>query len=187
MRPFLRSLIVAGAVVPLAACGGGSSSSNSASSGSAPSATTTPSTVDAPTLSADAQVKLVAWFKDSRHQQGMRALDHDLGDVRRSTAIDPATPDDFTAIRSACNDLDHDLTIIKDFDPIPDPQAEALWSSALTNLRQGATDCLAGATANNAAQVATAKTTLTKGDTDYSAVVARLGSALGVDPSSAPS
>jgi hypothetical protein len=117
----------------------------------------------------------------------MRALDHDLGEFRRSAAIDPAAPDDIKAIQSACNDLDHDLAIIKDFDPIPDPQAQALWSSALTNLQRGATDCLTGATADNAAQIATAKTTLTKGDTDYSAVVARLGTALGVDPTSTPS
>jgi hypothetical protein len=182
MRPFLLGLIVAGSVVPLAACGGGGSTSSSAASPA-----NTPSAVDAPTLSADAQVKLVAWFKESRHQQGMQALDHDLAEFKRSAAVDPATPDDFKAIQAACDDLDHDLRIIKGFDPIPDPQAQARWSSALTNLQQGATDCLTGATADNAAQIATAKTTLTTGDTDYAAVVARLGSALGVDPTSTPS
>ncbi|WP_328966637.1 hypothetical protein [Streptomyces sp. NBC_00239] len=54
--------------------------------------------------------------------------------------------------------------------------------SALTSLRQGATECLTAATANDAAQVTKAQTALMKGDTDYSAVVARLGSALGVAP-----
>ncbi|MFC6600124.1 hypothetical protein [Kitasatospora paranensis] len=117
----------------------------------------------------------------------MHALDHDLGDFRRSVAIDPAAPADFSAVQSACSDLDHDLNIIKGFDPIPDAQSQALWSSALTNLRQGATGCVAGATANDAAQVAQAKAVLAKGDTDYSAVVARLGSVLGVAPTATSS
>ena len=186
MRPFLLSLVIAGSVVPLAACGGGSSSTSSPSSTTAPSAGT-PSAADPPALSADAQIKLVAWFKDSRHRQGMQALDHVLAEVKRSAAIEPTAPDDFAAIRSACGDLDHDLTIIKKFDPIPDPQAQALWSSALTDLQQGATDCITSATANDAAQVATAKTTLTAGDTAYAAVVARLGSALGAGTPSTPS
>lgn len=187
MRAFLLGLVVAGSVIPLAACSDGSPSSSPASAASAPSASSAPSVVNAPTLSADAQVKLVAWFKDSRHKQGMEALDHDLGDFKRSVAIDPVAPDDFSNIQYACRDLDHDLNIIKNFDPIPDPQTQTLWSSALTNLRQGATDCLTGATANDAAQVAKAKPALIKGDTDYSAVVTRLGSVLGVAPTSAPS
>ncbi|MCU7826802.1 hypothetical protein [Kitasatospora sp. DSM 101779] len=187
MRLHLLGLIVAVSVLPLAGCSDGSPSGSPASSTAAPAASVAPSVVNAPTLSADAQVKLAAWFADTRHKQGMRAIDHGLGDFRRSVAITPAAPGDFTTIRSACNDLDHDLNIIKDFDPIPDPQSQALWSSALTNLRQGATDCLTGATANDAAQVARAKAALDKGDTDYAAVVARLGSVLGVAPTPTPS
>ncbi|MEU2632587.1 hypothetical protein [Kitasatospora sp. NPDC007106] len=182
MRQLLLGLIVAVTVVPLAACSEGSPSSSPASAASAPSVSSTPSAVDAPTLSAEAQVKLAAWFADSRHKQGMQALDHGLRDFKRSVAIAPAAPADYMAIRSACNDLDHDLNIIKDFDPIPDPQSQALWSSAVTNLRQGATDCLTAATANDAAKVTQAKAALLKGDSDYSAVVARLGTALGVAP-----
>ncbi|GAA2708121.1 hypothetical protein [Actinoplanes palleronii] len=173
MRPFLLSLVIAGSVVPLAACGGGSSSTG------APTAATTSSAAEVPTLSADAQVKLVAWFEDSRHREGLQAIDHAFGEVKRSMAIDPAAAADFSNIRSACDFLDHDLTIITKFDPIPDPQAQALWSSALTDLQQGAKDCRTGATAGDAAQVAAAKTTLTRGDTAYAAVVARLGVALG--------
>jgi hypothetical protein len=187
MRPLLRGLIVAVSLLPLAACSGGSSANSPASAASAPSVSGAPSAVRAPTLSADAQVKLAAWFTDGRHKEGMSSLDHDLRDFRRSAALTPTAPADFTRIVSACSDLDHDLSIIKGFDPIPDAQSQALWSSALTNLRQGATDCLTGATANDAAQVAQAQATLTKGGTDYAAVVDRLGSALGVAPAATPS
>lgn len=180
MRPLLLRLAVVLSLVPLAACSGSSSSSGPGSPVS------TPPAVNEPTLSADDQVKLVAWFEDSRHKQGMGVLDRDLGRLKRSLAIDPGTPADFRNVHSSCSDLDHDLTILKDFEPIPDPPTQALWSSALTNLRQGATECLTGSTANDAAQVTKAKTALTKGDTDYSAVVARLGRALGVAPTPTP-
>lgn len=185
MRALLLGLVVAGSAIPLAACSDGSVSSSPASAASTPSASITPSAANTPTLSTDVIVKLVAWFQDSRHKQGLKALDSGLGDFKTSVAVDPVAPGDFSTIQWACRDLDHDLTIIKDFDPIPEPQTQALWSSMLTNLRQGATDCLTAATANDAAQVAKVKTMLLKGDTDYAAVVARLGSVLGVAPTTA--
>lgn len=187
----MRSLLLRGAIAlsvfPLAACSDGSPASGPDSSASAPPVASTPPSVNAPTLSADDQVKLVAWFEQSRHQQGMGVLDRDLGRFKQSVAIDPGTPADFRNVHSACRELDHDLNIIKDFEPIPDPPAQVLWSSALMNLRQGSAECLTGSTANDAAQVAKAKTALIKGDTDFSAVVARLGGALGVAPTPASS
>ncbi|MFI5534625.1 hypothetical protein ACIA8O_39435 [Kitasatospora sp. NPDC051853] len=185
MRPLLRLLAVGLSVIPLAACSDGppadspvSSASTSPAVGASPPAT-------APALSADEQVKLVAWFEESRHKQGMGVLGRDLDRFRRSVALDSGASAGFGNVRSACRDLDHDLNIIKDFEPIPDPPTQALWSSAITNLRQGATECLIGSTANDAAQVTRAKTALAKGGTDYSAVVARLGGALGVTPAPA--
>ncbi|MCM2392743.1 hypothetical protein [Streptomyces albipurpureus] len=182
MRPLLLRLAIVLSVVPLAACSDGSPASGAVSSASKPPVASTPRSANAPTLSADDQVKLVAWFEEGRHKQGMGVLDRNLGRFKRSVAIDPSTPADFRNVHSACRDLDHDLNIIKDFEPIPDPPTQALWSSALMNLRQGATQCLTGSTANDATQVTKAKTALMKGDTDYSAVVARLGKALGVTP-----
>ncbi|MFE5854703.1 hypothetical protein ACFQ61_16025 [Streptomyces sp. NPDC056500] len=182
MRPLLLRLAIVLSVVPLAACSDGSPAGGAVSSASTPPVASTPRSANAPTLSADDQVKLVAWFEKGRHKQGMGVLDRDLGRFKRSVAIDPSTPADFRNVHSACRDLDHDLNIIKDFEPIPDPPTQALWSSALMNLRQGATQCLTGSTANDAAQVTKAKTALMKGDTDYSAVVARLGKALGAAP-----
>ncbi|MEV0531911.1 hypothetical protein [Kitasatospora sp. NPDC050463] len=182
MRPLLRRLAVVLSVIPLAACSDGSPASGPVSSASTPPVASTPPSVNAPPLSADDQVKLVAWFEEGRHKQGMGALGRDLDRFKRSLAIDSVTSADFRNVNSACGDLGHDLNIIKDFEPIPDPPTQALWSSALMNLRQGVTDCLTGSTANDAAQVTKAKAALMKGETDYSAVVARLGGALGVAP-----
>ncbi|MFJ8045519.1 hypothetical protein ACIRBX_33925 [Kitasatospora sp. NPDC096147] len=187
MRPLIRLLAIGLSVVPVAACSSGSPATSSAPTVSASAVTGTPRPAAAPTLSADEQVKLVAWFQDSAHKQGMGVLDRGLDRFTRGFALDSGGSSGFSNIRSACNDLDHDLAIIKDFAPVPEPSIQALWSSAITNLRQGATDCLAGATAGDPAQVAKAKSTLAKGETDYEAAVARLGASLGVTPSPTPS
>ncbi|WLQ38598.1 hypothetical protein P8A22_00095 [Streptomyces laculatispora] len=182
MRARVFALVLAGSLLSLTACGSGSSSNP-------PTHSSTP-TVGASPLSDDAKVKVVAWFSDKRHHEGMQALDHDLSAYKRMTVLDPVRTDNFHNIRDTCGDLDHDVPILKAFGPIPDPQTQALWTSTLTNIQQGVTDCLASLTDStgsrtdasntNTTQLAKAKAEITKGDTDYGALADRVGDVLGV-------
>ncbi|BCL29751.1 hypothetical protein ACFFS2_26685 [Streptomyces aurantiacus] len=181
------SLAVAATCVllPLTACGGASTepSTGAATGGSRASDATAGSATTAPpaSLSARDTVAVVAWFKDSRHHEGLESLDKVLS---RYTA-GSATSDAGTVL-TACNELAHDVRILKTFDPIPDAPAQAAWASALADLEQGAADCAAAIRDNDTAQSAEAESGIKKGDSEYAAVVDRLGTILGVDPTNSP-
>lgn len=176
----VRTLVAAltCALLPLTACSSGSSSGDAkADNTPATPATATPTTAPPP---AD-PVAVAAWFKDSRHRTGLKSLDANLASYTSGTATSDAG-----TIRSACNYLTHDLRILKTFEPIPDLTAQASWSSALTDLEQGAADCSTGSLNGDTAQAAKAKAEITKGDREYGAVVDRLGVILGQKPTSSP-
>lgn len=160
------------ALMPLTACGGAATGGSQAGSATATATTS---------LSATDTVAVVAWFKDSRHHTGLESLD---GGLSRYTAGSAAS--DASIILSACDELAHDIRILKTFEPIPDAPAQASWVSALAHLEQGSADCASGIINNDAAQSAKAKSEISKGDSEYAAVVDRLGTILGVHPTSSP-
>lgn len=166
------ALAVTCALMPLTACSSASTGSSQASS-----ATATPTTP----LPATDPVAVVAWFKDSRHHTGLKSLD---GDLSRYTAGFRAS--DAGIVLSACNELAHDVRILKTFEPIPDAPAQASWVLALADLEQGSADCASGILNNDTAQSAKAKSEISKGNSEYAAVVDRLGTILGVHPTSSP-
>ncbi len=180
-RVFAFAVAAACVLLPLTACSGASTEPRDGGS-RAGDATTSSATATPPaSLSAEDTVSVVAWFKDSRHQEGLESLDKVLS---RYTA-GSATSDTGTVL-TACNELAHDVRILKTFEPVPDAPAQAAWASALAELEQGAADCAAGILDNNTAQRAKAKSGIRKGDSEYAAVVDRLGTILGVGPTNSP-
>ncbi|MDX2683486.1 hypothetical protein [Streptomyces soliscabiei] len=167
MRVRTVAVAVTCTLIPLTGCGSASTGSSRAS-GTAATPTASPSATDV--------VGVVAWFEDSRHHAGMESLD---GGLSRYTVGSAAS--DAGIVLSACNDIAHDVRILKTFEPIPDAPAQASWASALVHLEQGSADC-----ANDPAQSARAKAEISKGNSEYGAVVDRLGTILGVKPTNSP-
>lgn len=62
---------------------------------------------------------------------------------------------DNDAITTDCLQLTGDLSRAEKYAPVPDPQAQASWSSALITLHQGFWDCNGGFSENNPGQVRT--------------------------------
>ncbi|MFI2367624.1 hypothetical protein [Streptomyces sp. NPDC018833] len=56
-------------------------------------------------------------------------------------------------IGPACQELLNNLAAAEAYDPIPDEDAQSSWSTALATLRNGASECTAGAAAHDAVQV----------------------------------
>ena len=178
MRDHVFAIALTCALMPLTACSGASTGSSQASRATAAPTTSLPSTTTA--MATDAVV-IVAWFKDSRHHTGLESLDAVLS---RYTAGSAAS--DAGIVLSACNDLAHDVRILKTFEAIPDAPAQASWASALADLEQGSADCAAGTLENDTARSDKAKAEISKGGREYGAVVERLGTVLGVNPTSSP-
>ncbi|MBT2365837.1 hypothetical protein J7E88_11090 [Streptomyces sp. ISL-10] len=89
--------------------------------------------------------KLESWYHSGGETHIMRLTD-DTSRVYVSMAP-------IGTIGTACQDLLKDLAAAEAYDPIPDEDAQSSWSTALTTLRNGASECTAGAAAQDAGQV----------------------------------
>lgn len=87
--------------------------------------------------------------------------------------------DSVTKIAADCQQLVSDITAAQAADPIPDKQAQASWSSALTHYHDGASDCAAGVSSGDVDQVSKGTTEISEGTTDLVAAAARINALAG--------
>jgi hypothetical protein len=95
-----------------------------------------------------------------------------------STAADS---EDMASIGDSCTQLQSDIESAQAYDPIPDPQAQQAWASALAEYARGATDCIAGATAStpDVNLITKASAEITTGSKDLDLVTTRLNAIAG--------
>ncbi|MDQ0840479.1 hypothetical protein [Streptomyces sp. V1I6] len=89
---------------------------------------------------------LKSWYTSGGKTHITRLSD----DTSRVIEVSTSTND---IIGPVCRDLLKDVAAAEAYDPIPDEDAQSSWSTALTTLRNGASECTAGAAAQDGAQV----------------------------------
>ncbi|MEU9105686.1 hypothetical protein AB0D54_15155 [Streptomyces xanthophaeus] len=86
--------------------------------------------------------ELEDWFSDGGEKQ-IKQVAEDAGEVSK------ASGHKLDAIGETCQELAKHLPAAEALDPIPDKVAQMRWERALTALREGADQCIAGAAAND--------------------------------------
>lgn len=141
----------------------------------APTTTTaaTPTSADTPTAApaATGAQAVSDWYANG----GQASIDKISATMGKFSADSTSV----TKIGTDCQELVSDVTAAQAADPIPDKQAQASWSSALTHYHEGASDCAAGANSSDADQVAKGTTEISEGTTDLVAAAARINELAG--------
>jgi hypothetical protein len=102
-----------------------------------PSGTATGSAT-APTVAAGPQVAISGWYTGGG-QTHLNAITDDLG-----AAHTAAAGGNVPALNTACTSLQGDIEAAQPYPAVPDPQAQADWSTGLAQYARAATDCVAG-------------------------------------------
>lgn len=79
-----------------------------------------------------------------------------------------------TELRAGCVKLGQDVRSAQAYPPVPDAQAQADWSAALTQYAKGATDCVSGVDRHSSFLIARATSEFQTGQTHFQAVLDRL-------------
>ncbi|BFV61201.1 hypothetical protein KCMC57_up63050 [Kitasatospora sp. CMC57] len=158
------------AAVLLSGCSNqGSTAATSAPPSSAASATTaTAAPTSTPT--ADAARQVTSWY-----EQGGRAKITALTDSTRKTANSGNDP---VMHSLGCLSVVRDATAAQAYPPIPDTQAQASWSKALTQLLQGGYICSDGLQKKDTARASQGMATIQDGLTDLTTTVSRINAVL---------
>ena len=155
------------AAVLLSGCGSNQSSTAATSAPPSPAASATTATApptSAPT--ADAAQQVTSWY-----EQGGRAKITALTDSTRKTANSGNDP----VMQSlGCLSVARDATAAQAYPPIPDAQAQASWSKALTQLQQGGYICSDGLQKKDTARASQGTATIQDGLTDLTTAVSRI-------------
>jgi hypothetical protein len=102
-----------------------------------PSGTATGSAT-APTVAAGPQVAISGWYTGGG-QTHLNAITDDLG-----AAHTAAAGGNVPALNTACTSLQGDIEAAQPYPAVPDPQAQADWSTGLAQYARAAPDCVAG-------------------------------------------
>lgn len=171
------TVTVMAAAVLLSGCGSNQGSTAATSAPPSPAASATTATAPpspaasatAPPTSAptaDAAGQVTSWY-----EQGGRAKITALTDSTRKTANSGNDP----VMQSlGCLSVARDATAAQAYPPIPDAQAQASWSKALTQLQQGGYICSDGLQKKDTARASQGTATIQDGLTDLTAAVSRI-------------
>lgn len=121
-------------------------------------ATTAPEPTAAPTTPSVSQ-QLQSWLSNGG-QSAINAIVTDLGAIQSD-----GDAENFSAVASDCQALSTAVTNLQAVGPLPYPPAERPLARALAHYSEAASACVAGASTENAQQIAQATTDMTEGDT----------------------
>ncbi|MFJ9146923.1 hypothetical protein ACIRP7_02365 [Streptomyces sp. NPDC102270] len=165
------TVTVMAAAVLLSGCGSNQGSTTATSAPpSPPASATTATATPTSTPTADAARQVASWY-----EQGGRAKITALSDSARKTAKSANDP----VMQSlGCLSVAQKAGAAQVYPPIPDTQAQASWSKALTQLQQGGYICSDGVQKKNTARASQGMATIQHGLTDLTTALSRINAVL---------